>query len=339
MSKQHPTWHPVPALAVTCPPLWARWTFTLPLFARSPFCICPVKTKAREELFTSVPPYSLLVLPKIFPMVVSKQFRNICLCAGFSRFCAEIHCPAHRLLWKPEPVLPDLSRERIQFQVCSCLCQSSCLNCGSKSGQVSCSTVIMGRWETRGHNIASCCVPFFPVLWFQEVQGGNGRSRSTIGLSDLVGVYVKIIIRWLNSQFLWQPFLESHLFSIKTPHFRFLMLIKDVTFYSFRSHLLIPSTDNVFRVKFTEKIEIKKELSSERNEESPSCYEVRDAETVGPWGYDLSPWKCKTFLCNLGKLDSCSDQLSEHFFIPGVLLCDDTVGDRNDRWFKRKSNA
>lgn len=69
-----------------------------------------------------------------------------------------------------------------------------------------------------------------------------------------------------------------------------------------------------------EKIEIKKELSSERNEESPSSNEVRDAQTEGPWGYDSSPWKCKTFLCNLGELDSSSDQLLGHFFIPGVLL-------------------
>lgn len=95
----------------------------------------------------------------------------------------------------------------------------------------------------------------------------------------------------------------------------------------------------VFRIKFMEKIEIKKELSSERKEESCSSDEVRDVQTEGPWGYDLSPWKCKTFLCNLGKPDSCSEQLSEHFSIPGVLLCDNTVGDRNPRRFKRKSNA
>lgn len=164
ISKQHPMWQPVPALAVTYPPLWGKLNFHLASVCQVSLLYVPCQNQSKgrvAQCSSSQPAWP--------PQNISHggfQAVQDHLCAGFSRLCAEIRCPAHRpaLLWKPGPVLPDLSREKIQLQVWGCLCQSSCSNCGSKSSQVSCTSVSIGTWETRGCAISSCCVPLFSCV-------------------------------------------------------------------------------------------------------------------------------------------------------------------------------
>lgn len=165
MSK-HPTWHPEPALAVTYLPLWGKVNFHLASVCQVSRLYLPCQNQSKGRVVQKCSSSQPVRPPENISLGGSQAFQeHLSVCWLFKALCRNsLSCSQTSTPLKTRTCATRfVSLDNLASSL-GCLCQSSCSNCSSRSSQVSCSTKIMGTWETRGCNISSCCVPFFSCV-------------------------------------------------------------------------------------------------------------------------------------------------------------------------------